>query len=194
MNKEKKYNLIYKTTNLINNKIYIGVHCTDDLNDGYIGCGIRSPKNTLGECPFHKAVRKYGYENFNREVLYNFDTRELAFWYEKYIVDKEFINRQDTYNASPGGRGGSKKGRILGTSIFKGQKRPNISKARMGQPANNKRKVRCITTNKVYNSIKEAHDITGANLSKICDCCRGRSQFSGKLPDGTKLIWEYYHE
>lgn len=39
---EKKYNFVYQTKNLINGKTYIGVRCTDNLNDGYIGCGITS--------------------------------------------------------------------------------------------------------------------------------------------------------
>lgn len=32
--------IVYKTTNLINGKIYVGVHRTNpDIFDGYIGCG-----------------------------------------------------------------------------------------------------------------------------------------------------------
>jgi hypothetical protein len=36
------YYIVYKTTCLINDKIYIGVHKTETPNDfdGYIGCGI----------------------------------------------------------------------------------------------------------------------------------------------------------
>lgn len=34
--------IVYQTTNLINNKIYIGVHKTKnpDIFDGYLGCGV----------------------------------------------------------------------------------------------------------------------------------------------------------
>jgi len=49
---------IYKTTNLINNKIYVGKHKTS-ANDGYLGSGL-----ILGY-----AVDKYGKENFKREIL-----------------------------------------------------------------------------------------------------------------------------
>jgi hypothetical protein len=60
---------IYKTTNLLNNRIYVGYHQTDDLNDGYIGCGIHGQKDAKLETLFHRAVRKYGYENFKCEVI-----------------------------------------------------------------------------------------------------------------------------
>ena len=42
--------IIYQTTNLINNKIYIGKHQTSDLDDGYLGSG----KLLL------QAIKKYG--------------------------------------------------------------------------------------------------------------------------------------
>lgn len=77
--------IVYRTTCLINNKIYVGVHHTDDPNifDGYLGRGLwknhtRYIKNPIA--PFHYAVRKYGVENFKREVLfiypYNKEARE----------------------------------------------------------------------------------------------------------------------
>jgi len=103
---DKKYNIVYRTTNLINGKIYIGVHCTNNINDGYIGNGIYKQSNTNRRTynqAFVNAVRKYGYENFKREVLYEFESAELAYWWESYLVDKDFLSRKDTYNVKGGG-------------------------------------------------------------------------------------------
>lgn len=102
--------IVYKTTNKINGKIYVGVHRTNpDIFDGYIGCGINykdMKKSRLKGFP--AAVRKYGYENFVRETLFIYpDTeegRKAAFDKEGEIVTEEFIKRADTYNLVRGGQ------------------------------------------------------------------------------------------
>jgi hypothetical protein len=87
--------VVYKITNLINNKIYIGVHRTDILNDNYYGSGKL----------IKRALKKYGKENFKREYLHIFNNDEVthAFEKEKEYVTKEFTLREDTYNISEGG-------------------------------------------------------------------------------------------
>lgn len=102
--------IVYKTTNLINGKIYVGVHRTNpDIFDGYIGCGVSRydrKKNSLKGFP--RAVAKYGYENFKRETLKVFPDSEQgmkdAYALEEKIVDKDFIKRKDTYNLTIGGK------------------------------------------------------------------------------------------
>lgn len=109
----KKYNYLYKTTNLVNNKIYIGIHSTDNLEDGYIGCGIRSQayvkaSNKYGhKSAFHDAVLKYGYNNFKKEILYYADSKNDILELEELIVDREFIQDKSNYNISIGGSGGA---------------------------------------------------------------------------------------
>jgi hypothetical protein len=67
--------IVYKTTCLINNKIYVGVHRTEDPNtfDGYLGRGLWKTQTRYVKtpiAPFHYAVKKYGVENFKRETLF----------------------------------------------------------------------------------------------------------------------------
>lgn len=55
-------------------------------------------------------------------------------------------------------------------------------------------KVRCITTKKEFNSIKEAKDFYNIPNAQISFCCQGKRKSAGKLEDGTKLVWEYIKE
>lgn len=90
------YHIVYLTKNLINNKIYVGVHSTWNLNDGYLGSG------TI----LHDEIKKYSQENFHRQILYYCLTRNDAYDIEKRIVDSIFLKRFDVYNKMPGGKGG----------------------------------------------------------------------------------------
>ena len=103
----EKY-IVYQTTNKINNKIYIGVHCTNNPDgfDGYIGCGVRitQPCTYMNpKTPFQYAVKKYGTGAFIRTTLAKFDTKEEAYELESKIVNKEFLQREDVYNLVEGG-------------------------------------------------------------------------------------------
>jgi len=90
----KSYYIIYETKNLKNNKIYIGMHETDNLEDGYLGSGTR----------LKRAIKYYGKEFFKRKVLFSFDNREEMINKEIELVNEEFINRKDTYNLTIGGK------------------------------------------------------------------------------------------
>jgi hypothetical protein len=86
---------VYMVENLINEKIYIGKHTTDDLDDGYMGSGKI----------LTRAIAKHGLENFRKTILSFFDTEEHAYEFEKSLVTKEFVMREDTYNLTCGGSG-----------------------------------------------------------------------------------------
>ena len=90
----KAYNYIYKITNQINGKIYIGKHSTDNLDDGYMGSGIL----------IRKAEKKYGKENFTKDYLAFCDTEEKLNWFEKFYI-KKFNAREVGYNLTDGGDG-----------------------------------------------------------------------------------------
>lgn len=160
--------IVYKTTNLINNKIYVGVHRTNpDIFDGYIGCGVthKDAKNKVLK-GFPSAVRKYGYCNFKRETLFIFpDTEEgkiEAYKKEAEIVNIDFVKSKDTYNLTLGGE------------------------INMGE--NNKKVISQYTISgkfiRTWSSIKEAEE--ALNIQTISQNLIGKSKYAGNFQ------WKYY--
>lgn len=90
------YFYFYKITNLINKKFYYGVHSTNNLNDDYMGSGKY----------LKRAKNKYGVENFKKEILKYFNSKEEMFEYEKQIVTEVLVNDRNCYNIMVGGKGG----------------------------------------------------------------------------------------
>lgn len=84
---------IYKITNLINGKYYIGKHQTEDLQDNYMGSGVW----------IKRAIKKYGKNNFVKELLLVCESKKHMNLAEKILVvsDKEI-----SYNMKNGGNGG----------------------------------------------------------------------------------------
>lgn len=93
---EKKYHYIYKTTNLKNGKFYVGMHSTHNLNDGYLGSGLR----------LRRSIRRNGPENFKLEYLEFFETREDLINREKELVNEDLLKDPMCLNIRPGGTGG----------------------------------------------------------------------------------------
>lgn len=164
--------IVYKTTNLINGKIYVGVHRTNvDVFDGYIGHGVtnRDKKKTV-LIGFPAAVRKYGYKNFKRETLFEYEDteegRKQAYQKEEEIVNLDFVKSSKTYNLTIGGSGGLRY--IL---------EKKIAQYKLDG-----------TFIRYWNSIKEASESLNINAGNISACALGKYHHAGNYQ------WRYYKD
>lgn len=112
------YFTVYKTTNLINGRIYIGVHKTEDLDDNYLGSGTY----------LLNAIKKYGRENFSKDIIAICDTEEEMYKLEEDLVCQAFLTFFSTYNIVEGGHGGASPGLLGGIKTKELYKDPNTSR------------------------------------------------------------------
>jgi hypothetical protein len=121
---------IYQITNKITGKIYVGMHATCNLDDGYMGSGKR----------IIASIRKHGEENFIKTILHVFDNETDMRRKESEIVTEQFCLRDDTYNLVEGGKGGfgyiNRTGKNLRTgSKLSQESRTLISEKKKGVPS-----------------------------------------------------------
>lgn len=168
---------IYKTTNLVNGKIYIGQHCGS--NPYYVGSG----KLLL------KAVKKYGRKNFQKEILEYCDNidhmnERETFWIEKY----DSTNRLIGYNIQYGGNG---KGKLPQEQIKK------LSESRKGKKHSKEtikklREAKQNVSEETRKKISEAHKgkkLSEEHRKKISDAGKGREfpeETRGKISNANK--------
>ncbi|QPI13938.1 homing endonuclease [Serratia phage 4S] len=167
-------NIVYRTTNLLNNKIYIGVH--NNSEDNYLGSG-----NLILQ-----AISKYGKENFNREILFEYEDIKDAYAKEAEIVDEEFLKRKDVYNLVLGGLGGvlkHNKGKPLSEErkekirqgVIKRGARRVYGKASEGSKealrrANKARTHKKLTTPVTLNGITYENRVVAASMLGVTEC------------------------
>jgi len=90
----ENYYILYETTNLINGKNYRGIHKTSKLEDGYLGSGLA----------LEKSIKKYGKENFKREILEFCESYDELLEREVIYVDEEWVKDKSNYNLKTGGQ------------------------------------------------------------------------------------------
>jgi group I intron endonuclease len=132
------YYTVYKVTNIINNKFYIGKHQTNNINDSYMGSG-RAIKS---------AINVYGRANFIKEMLFIFNNEDDMNAKEKEIITEEFVNNPDTYNLGVGGEGGPH---------FRGKKHSTETKRKLSSYSH-KKSADTITKLSKSMSIKKLND------------------------------------
>lgn len=198
--------IIYKITNRVNGKVYIGqttrpLHIRWGLHCCQSGCSA-----------LRNAIQKYGKDNFTVEQidvacdLDELDKKEI-YWIEFY----DSMNRDRGYNLQSGGHRNRFVSKETRLKISKGNKgkvvssitRKKLSDAlkkylenesarrirsecKLGAKHPQARKVRCVETGEVFDCIVNAAKANGINSpSDITSCCKGRHKTAGKLH------WEY---
>lgn len=131
---------IYKITNKINNKIYVGKHLDKSNSiDNYMGSGV----------VLKNAQKKYGIENFSKEILEEC-SKEDANQRERFWISKlNSSNHNVGYNITQGGDGGdtftgNPKAEIIRQAIserLRSEKNHNFGKHRSEQRKNYIREV-----------------------------------------------------
>lgn len=112
---------VYKIIQLSTRREYIGIHSTDNFNDGYMGSGTLI-KPAVDACP----------DDFVKTIIWMCDTREEAEELESTLVTEEYLKEnfpERTFNQVPGGKVS------LGV-VNKWQKKLYPTKSRVGRGAN----------------------------------------------------------
>lgn len=92
---QRKFHYIYKTTCLISGRWYLGMHSTDNLEDGYLGSGQ----------VLWKSIKKYGKDKHVREILEFLDSRLALIQREEQIITAEIRADPNCMNLRNGGTG-----------------------------------------------------------------------------------------
>ena len=152
---------VYKHTNKINGKIYIGTTKIELKYRWNNGKGYKTNEE------FTYDINKYGWSNFEHEVLFDNLTKEEAEWLEKmYIALYDTTNEEKGYNQSFGGRGGSNGVKYTEEEI----KRRNENKGK---------KVICIDTGKIYNSLTDVIGDVGGYVSGLSVAIKNNKEYKG---------------
>lgn len=98
-------NIIYKATNLINNKVYIGLNTTSlEARMYQHKSAFKSVNHNNYNSKFYRAIRKYGWDNFSWEIIDTSDCPEEIKEKEIYWIRK-YDSYYNGYNSTLGGDG-----------------------------------------------------------------------------------------
>lgn len=141
--------IVYKHTNKLNGKCYIGQTSSGDVKYRW-----RGGKGYVSQRKFYNAILKYGWDGFIHDILDVVDTQEEANNLERYYIEK-FNSIKDGYNIYEGGVGG--KGRCK--KVYQLDRDFNIINE--------------------FSSISEASCKLGLILGSISNCCHGKRMTTG---------------
>ena len=180
-NLKNKPTIVYVAVNPLNRKKYIGITC-ESLRKRMTNHKCNALSQDYMRI-FHKAIRKYGFDVFNWYILSKWPSYQEAIDEEKRVI--ALIKPE--YNITQGGEG------TLGCKPWLGKKVPykkrregtgkNISEALKKSKTLIRKKVICLDTGDIFNSIFEAGEKLNINWTTISKVCNGdvrRKKAGGK--------------
>ena len=175
------YSYIYRITNNINGKTYIGQHQYKNINDKYMGSGVH----------LIKARKKYGFSNFSKNILcHSISCNRTTNTIEKWLILKEKLIGKAEYNYASGGKkmwkhskeskykisnsllgNNHAKGKNLGNgnakgNILKEETRKKMGDSRKGNVNNGVSFIKCIETGKIMR-VREWIDLGFINVHLV---------------------------
>lgn len=193
---------VYCHTNKINGKMYVGITSKNNVQERW-----RKGRGYADTPHFNAAINKYGWNNFEHEIIATNLTEDEACNMERLLIKQlNLLNDKFGYNISEGGNRGCR---------FKGERAPMYGKhhteeskqknrekhlgighphtleskekirlACLGNKRGKRTKVKCIETGIIYESAAEADRQTKTDASAIIKCIKG------KLHQSNGLHWE----
>ncbi len=160
--KEDRHYCVYVHTNKTNGKMYVGLTGKKPEERWCNGNGYKDKKGR-NSSPFWNAIKKYGWDNFEHEIISSGLTEEEACSMERIMIDKldTYADHKNGYNVKSGGSSGHLcyyhvlQFKLDGTFI------------------------------KEYSGCKEAAKATNSEQTCIADVC------NGKQLSHNKFVWRY---
>lgn len=166
--------IIYKVTNLINGKLYIG-QTTQTFEKRRQQHENSINYKSCDRMVFTRALRKYGIDNFEWKIIDEAKTQDELDEKEIYWIDKlnTIVDSGKGYNSNFGGNGGrhSELTKFKIGDAQKGSK--NHMFGVLGEDHHSSKKVMNMETRMIYDSATECSEIEGVQQAKVCAVCRG---------------------
>lgn len=190
---------VYCHVNKINGKMYVGITSKKNPEERW-----RHGKGYEDTPHFRAAIKKYGWDNFDHEIIASNLTEEEACNFEKLLIrELNLLDDRCGYNISEGGNKGcllhGERHPMFGKHHSEESKQKNrekhfgktfklseeakdkISKALTGNKNGKRTKVQCVETGKIYESAAEAQRDVGADASSIIKCINGKLKMTHGL-------------
>lgn len=180
---------VYLHRNVHNNKVYIGITSKKPKYRWKNGLGYSD------QSLFWNAIKKYGWESFEHEILRENLTKEEAERLEIELIAKYKSNeREHGYNMADGGD--VNRGYHLSENTKRKLSKAHIGKAPWNKgkhgvqekSGRDKRRVRCIETQEVFESMSEASAKHNVPIGNLCKVCQGKRNMVGGYH------WEYVND